>query len=223
MISHEYKDVDALENALLSRIELLMENCIQHSGKATILLSGGSTPVELYKKMSHLDLDWTRVHLGLVDERYVETHDAMSNEKLIRETLLQNRAQQANFVGMVHVFESPERNLIQVNQVYSEHFAHVDICLLGMGNDGHTASLFPNDSALNFSLNSDGDEAKVIYTQAPAHPEHRISASFSYLMRSKHLILMLTGAAKKNLFFESNRNKLPIDYFKEKLELHYES
>jgi len=223
MMSNEYSDVHALENALLSRMALLIENCIQESGKATILLSGGSTPVELYKKMSHLDLDWSHVHVGLVDERYVETDDTMSNERLIRETLLQNRAKDANFTGMVHTFQSPEDNLIQVNQAYEQHFAHVDICLLGMGNDGHTASLFPNDSASTDSLNSKSTEPLVIYTQAPAFPKHRISASFSYLMQSKHLILMLTGAAKKALFLESNRDKLPIDYFKAKLEVHYES
>lgn len=223
MISYEYKDINALENALLSRMSMLIENCIQDSGKVTILLSGGSTPVELYKKMSHLDLDWSHVHVGLVDERYVETHDTMSNERLIRETLLQNRAKDANFMGMVHTFQSPEDNLIQVNQAYAQHFSHVDICLLGMGNDGHTASLFPNDSASSHSLNSKSNEPLVLYTQAPAHPVHRISASHSYLMQSKHLILMLTGAAKKALFFESNRDMLPIDYFKEKLEVHYES
>jgi 6-phosphogluconolactonase len=223
MMSNEYSDVHALENALLSRIALLIENCIHDTGKATILLSGGSTPVELYRKMSHLDLDWTRVYVGLVDERYVETHDTMSNERLIRETLLQHRAKDANFMGMVHTFQSPEDNLIQVNQAYEQHLEHVDICLLGMGNDGHTASLFPNDSASSHSLNSKSNDPLVIYTNAPAHPVHRISASFSYLMQSKHLILMLTGAVKKTLFFETNRDMLPIDYFKEKLEVHYES
>ena len=127
MISNEYSDVYALENALLSRMALLIENCVHDTGKATILLSGGSTPVELYRKMSHLDLDWTRVYVGLVDERYVETHDTMSNERLNRETLLQNRAKHANFMGMVHTFQSPEDNLIQVNQAYEQHFSQYQL------------------------------------------------------------------------------------------------
>ncbi len=223
MIKHPHPTSIDLENQLAADICSILYDALEQNGVATLLLSGGSTPIQLYKKLAETDFPWENVKIGLVDERYVPLESEFSNEKMIREILLQDKAAGAQLFGMVFDTENAENNLAEVNRVYDEHFSHVDLCLIGMGGDGHTASLFPGDAASETSLNvQNQDETSIIYTNAPAHPTHRITGNYSYLMGSENLILMLTGATKKDLLFDENREKLPIDFFKEKLTVYFE-
>ena len=100
-----------LEDELAQRIAEILRSEIDQKGTATILLSGGSTPKNLYQKLGEIDLDWSKVHVGLVDERFVSQDSPYSNETLIRESLMSAHAKNAHFHSMVIDPSNYEENL----------------------------------------------------------------------------------------------------------------
>jgi 6-phosphogluconolactonase len=198
-----------LEDALLGEIKLKLREAISKLGRAKILLSGGSTPSGLYKKLSSIKLDWSKVIVGLVDERFVENTSDYSNEKLIRESLLINNAKNATFVPMINSISNEKENLITTNESYTI-FNDASVIILGMGEDGHTASLFPNDSD---SIKAMDSEQNIFFTNSPSIPTRRITCTPKLLLSSKNIFLMLTGENKKEVLFSAAKNKLPISHF----------
>ena len=89
---HQYRDMDSLVAELSLKISDLLVTAIETNQKASMLLSGGKTPIQLYERMSQCDIEWNKVDIGLVDERFVSKDSALSNEKMIRETLIKNKA-----------------------------------------------------------------------------------------------------------------------------------
>lgn len=216
MISFESKL--ELEKRLSSDIAQYLTAAISKNGKATILLSGGSTPGGVYRMLSETDLDWSKVIIGLVDERYVGPENDYSNHLLLKNTLLQNMAQGAVFIPMVSNLSDYVQNQQEIEAAY-RIFTEPDVCLLGMGPDGHTASVFPNDPASQNALqNTTGN---IYNTNAPAHPTQRITCSANLLCRSKHLLLMLTGEQKLEVFEQAQKLKLPIAAFKNYIQETY--
>ena len=106
-----FSDVLNLEDVLAEEIISSLQMQLKEQDKAKLLLSGGSTPINLYAKLSHFDINWQQVTVGLVDERYVPTDDSDSNERLIKASLIQNNASKANFVGMVYDTSDLDKNL----------------------------------------------------------------------------------------------------------------
>jgi 6-phosphogluconolactonase len=150
------------------------------------------------------------VKVGLVDERFVGPSSPYSNFKLIGETLLQNNAKAATLVPMVSDESDYAGNLLQIEDTY-RIFTDTDVCLLGMGPDGHTASIFPNDAA---SLAANTNTSCLLSnTNAPAEPTQRITCNGPLLRRSKHLFLMITGTQKKEILAQSEQLHLPIAAF----------
>jgi 6-phosphogluconolactonase len=212
MISFDSKS--ALEHALAKAISDALMSSIQSKGEATLLLSGGSTPSGVYALLSQTEIPWKQVKVGLVDERFVGPNSPYSNYKLIGETLLQNKAKDATLVPMVLNELDYEQNLQKVEETY-RIFTDTDVCLLGMGPDGHTASLFPNDTA---SDQANSEKINLLSnTNAPATPQKRITCNGPLLRRSKHLFLMITGDQKKEIFEKSDELLLPIAAFKKSL------
>ena len=137
----EFQTKQHLEESLCNRISEIIVSAIKEKGVAKILLSGGGTPKDLYHRLSLLNLEWNKVKIGLVDERFVSIDSEFSNEKMISHILLQNVAKDANLYGMVQNIEDYKGNLKALNKSYEE-LIDSDIVLLGMGTDGHTASIF---------------------------------------------------------------------------------
>ena len=220
----EHHTKQELEDSLCKEIELKLKKAIHESGNAKLLVSGGSTPKVLFNKLSKLDLPWEKVTIGLVDDRFVESTHAASNERFLNENLLINNAATAKLICLVYKPESMPENLITANRMYHHFHSGIDITILGMGKDGHTASLFPTDPSSLKGL-AKYYHGLVLYTRADVEPYQRISCSRSLLHKSSNLYLMITGKEKLEVLKSAKEKHLPISAFFETqntpLNVHY--
>lgn len=198
-----------LEADLAHKITDILRKEIVAKGIATILLSGGSTPKNLYQKLGEFDLDWSKVHVGLVDERFVPQDSPYSNETLIRESLMSTYAKNAHFHSMVI---NPSNYEVNLHLAISENriFEKPDVIVLGMGDDGHTASLFPKDADYEEAISSN---ELLANTNAPNDPTKRITFCGPKIKKGRHNFLMITGRRKLEVLTESFRKKYPIHHF----------
>ena len=176
-------------------------SAIEHRGRALIGLSGGSTPRPIYEALGKSKkIDWGKVWIFLVDDRYIRADDPKSNQFLIRSTLLKN----APIPESQIIFPDVSLPLLQCIDLYAKHLKVVfqkglpDVITLGMGDDGHIASLFPPLSNLAM-----GDERLVLHTTTDQFDVHdRISVSLNTLASAKASVFFLAGAAKKKAWEE---------------------
>ncbi len=179
----------------------------QHSGgTVTIGLSGGSTPKPVYVLLStDLSIDWKRVTFFLVDERYVPAAHADSNTKMIRETLLTHAAEGATVVV-------PDTTLPMAECItdYAEKISKLtpDLVILGMGDDGHIASLFPPVGPEAYG------PAKVIHTTTDAFVVHdRISVTFPVLLHAAQRLFLVTGEKKAKLLHTMQKDNEDVSMY----------
>ena len=180
---------------LINSIAASLRESLLRTGKASIALSGGSSPVALYEGLSAIDLNWARVCVTLIDDRLVPDDHDDSNQKLVRKTLFCGKARVAQFIRLQDWQEG--------------HFP--DIAILGMGTDGHFASLFPvmMDDARAFDPAAD----PAIITTAPmGNPPHaRITMNLSMILAIPHRVLIVIGEEKKAILSAAlNGTDLPI-------------
>jgi 6-phosphogluconolactonase len=210
---HRFPDPVALAHALSGEIKVDLEEAIQFRGVASLVVSGGRTPVRLFATLCNERLDWSQVWITLADERWVETNDPLSNERLVREHLLVGPAAKARFVGLKNPAPTPEagadwawRALSRVPQPY-------DVVVLGMGDDGHTASLFPDSLALARALDPSAAPG-CIAVNALAAPHARVTLNLAALLAARRIILHIEGTAKWQVYHRAraagSANELPI-------------
>ena len=207
MRTKHFKTKDELESALFREITVKIESAIQEFGDARILLSGGSTPKALYAKIAEATIDWSKVIIGLVDDRNVDLSSEFSNERMLRDTFLKEGQTGPTIIGMVGEKMTPSK----IEKRYDKFFDRIDYTLLGMGDDGHTASLFPGDIPSEASLRN--SEKEIIFTTAPGFPNDRISCSRGLIISSQMIGLMIIGDKKLAVLEESEQQMLPIAYF----------
>jgi 6-phosphogluconolactonase len=205
-----FKDIAALEEGITTEIAEIIRSAIATHGSAHILLSGGTTPLVVYAHLAKQDIDWSKVLIGLVDERYVPVDHPKNNERALREAFGEAVCSQARFIGMVLDDTDAEHNLSVVSVEYQPFMDRTDFILLGMGKDGHFASLFPNDAASEVDLRAEA--TKILCTTAPEFPTERISCSKGMLKQAKYAVLMITGSEKETLFNDSKETGLPVGY-----------
>ena len=206
-----FENINILESSLVKKISLCVSDAIRKYGDARILLSGGSTPINLYSLLSQENIDWGKVMIGLVDERFVDQKSDFSNESHIKNNLIKNCAKTAILSPMVCCIDNELLNLEMVSNSYSCFIERTDFTLLGMGNDGHTASIFPNDKESDELMNS--INIGVYSTKAPNYPYNRITCSKEFLARSNDIVLFFTGKHKFNVLKNSINTNVPISYF----------
>lgn len=169
---------------------------------ALLLLSGGNTPAPVYRALGETDLDWARVHVGLVDERWTSPGSDGSNARLIRETLLAGRAAAANFVPLVDELDDPEETARRANDRLQTLGLAPSAIVFGMGDDGHTASLFPRAGGLEHALATSDAYAVIDATgcDAAGRWPTRITLTPHVFAQAKHRLLLIHGATKRRVF-----------------------
>lgn len=163
--------------------------------RASLAVSGGSTPVPFFQALSLKALDWDRVDILLVDERWVEETDEASNTRLVKENLLQNNAVAARFFSLKQAGATPEDGLAAANAELAALTRPLDVLILGMGNDGHTASLFPDAPELAQAMNPEGRET-LSAMSPPSQAHQRITLTYSFMHRARFVALHLKGNDK---------------------------
>ena len=181
-----------LNNAFAEEIVTHLRETITEQGKASLVVSGGSTPAPLFELLTKTELDWAKVTILLADERWVTSDHPDSNEGLLQRTLLQGHARQAKFVSLISAFPDEDLTLREVNAALEE-IDCFDVVILGMGNDGHTASLFPCSAELKEGLTT---AAAALMVQPATAPHQRISLSAQRLKKTKLGFVHTVGADK---------------------------
>ncbi|MFC3441953.1 6-phosphogluconolactonase [Sphingobium rhizovicinum] len=182
---------------IAARIAAILADAIAARGVASIAVSGGRSPRPVLEALSGVDLDWGKVVVTLVDERWVAPDSPDSNERLVRETLLQGAAAAARFVPMKNDAADAYAGQSAVEAAFAQLPWPLDIILLGMGDDGHTASLFPEGTELAEGLVS---KALTIAATPPVAPHQRMSLTAHGILQSRHIFLQISGAGKKAVY-----------------------
>lgn len=163
--------------------------------RVSLAVSGGSTPVPFFQALSRKELDWGRVDILLVDERWVDETDLASNTRLVKENLLQNNATAAQYFSLKQEGATPEQGLNAAEAELAGLSQPLDVLILGMGNDGHTASLFPDAPELASAMNANNQQ--VVAAISPPSQEHsRITLTYPLMLRSRFIALHLKGDDK---------------------------
>ncbi len=204
MIWHPYEQSQPCIKALAHAVTGLLQQEVERSGTARLAVSGGHSPIPLFTELSQSDLDWPKIHVTLVDERFVAPSDPDSNENLVRRYLLVNRASQARFQGLVTHVDDIEACVDQANR----NAVPATLAILGMGDDGHTASLFPNAPELAQAIDPAQTHHYVSITP-PAAPHRRISSTLAALLQAQHRILFISGPQKLQVFERAAQQPTP--------------
>jgi 6-phosphogluconolactonase len=194
-----FADPESLAHALVETVTRQLRAALAEGRNASLVVPGGRTPVPFFDQLSQSTLEWDRVCVTLTDERWVGINDPASNERLLREHLLRNAALQAQVVGLRGDSPAGEANVVAGAAEAWQRLAVVqrpfDAVVLGMGEDGHFASLFPGDPAATQGLDL-AQAAGCIAVRAPAAPSQRVSLNLPALLQCRLLVLLVTGERK---------------------------
>jgi 6-phosphogluconolactonase len=194
---HPFASADAMFHELADRIVAKLEAGVATRGAASLVCSGGTTPGALYDILSQRDAPWDKVTVTLSDERWVPPTEDGSNEKLVRTRLLIGKAAAARMAPMKTADASPDTAEAKVGAAIAAVPRPFDVTLLGMGDDGHTASLYPHSQGLDKSLNvSDPALVRGVHTDHAVKTGERMTLTLRALLDSKWIVILLKGEDK---------------------------
>lgn len=190
---NHFVDSAALNLEFANRLTAILSEAIAKRGAAYLVVSGGRTPQALFSKLSQTDLDWSKVTITLADDRFLPDSEADSNERLVKATLLQHQAAAATFISLYAATATAEAAVPELLQRVAQ-LPTFDAVILGMGEDGHTASLFPCSKEITQGLSKDAPD--LLAVNPTTAPYQRISFSKQRLLNSRALFLHLVGESK---------------------------
>ena len=209
---------ESLAVDLCNSIGEILAEAIKKRGRASIAVSGGSTPVPLFKELSLLSLDWSKVDLTLVDDRWVEPKNADSNELLVRTHLIKNNASKVNFIPLKNDSNTAKDGQKQSEALLGNFTLPFDVIVLGMGSDGHTASLFPCSDELADGMDLNNPNY-LVSTSPRTAPYERLSLTAKVIIDAKNIFLHLNGSSKLHTLESAmdykDSSKMPIYAFLE--------
>ncbi|WP_295680235.1 6-phosphogluconolactonase [uncultured Nevskia sp.] len=210
-IEHQFDDAQTASETLAALVATQLADALLERGVASLVVSGGKSPIPFFAALRVLPLDWSRVWITLADERWVEPSSADSNERLLREHLLRDAAAAARFVPLKSAFEIADAGLAASSAALAAIPRPFDVVVLGMGEDGHTASLFPGASGLPASLLMDDPTPLAAITPLTA-PHQRISLRLPALLDSRCIHLPLSGASKLAVYQRALAENDPLQW-----------
>jgi 6-phosphogluconolactonase len=201
---HEFNSSEECVRAMVRDISAVLRQDIATTGRAGLAVSGGRSPVPLFDALSAAALPWKDIHIMLVDDRHVAPDHPDSNELLVRTHLLKGKAGAAAFTGLVGGADDIKRAVAQANLLTDQ----ISLALLGMGEDGHTASLFPGAPQLAQALDISRTE-RYIHVSPPSAPHERISMTLAALLQARHIMLAITGVEKRDIYQRASQKTTP--------------
>ena len=195
---HTFADPSALAGALAHAVADDLRAALALRETASLALSGGNTPKAFMRALASQALDWPRVAVTLVDERWVPESSERSNAALLRNNLLHGPAAAARFVPLYRNAPEPEQAIGEIERDLAALPAPFDAVVLGMGNDGHTASFFPGGDHLDAALDP-ATAALVLPMRAPDAGEPRITLTLPPILAARRLYLHIEGASKQRV------------------------
>ena len=180
-----------------------LEQDLKKKDNVSLIVSGGSSPIQIFKDLSAMETEWDEINISLVDDRVVDKNHTDSNEKLVNDLLITNKAKDANFISICN--QSDE--LTHLNRPFN-------VMLLGMGEDGHFASLFPKLIATNFQYFDISKKAEIFFTEPMGNPCHkRVSMNLSMILQSEAIFLLVSNQKKMEVLNHAQNDKsLPLYY-----------
>lgn len=196
---HRFEDFSELTDALAHQLSTTITEAIESRHGASIVLPGGSTPGPIYDQLALMSLPWDQVQITLSDERWVQANDTSSNEGMLRRRLLHDKAAHAQFVSLLSDVEHPADAVAEVGARLREMRRPYDAVMVGMGDDFHTASLFPDAPQLAKAM--DMDSGMLCAAMTPRSTDvKRMSLTLPTLMYARRLILLIRGWEKWALY-----------------------
>ncbi|MDE0589710.1 6-phosphogluconolactonase [Halocynthiibacter sp. C4] len=190
----EYQNKDEMMQAIASRIQAELAEALSKTGSATLAVPGGTTPGPIFDALSVADIEWANVAVMLGDERWVPESSERSNTALLKARLLQNKAAAATLLPLYAEAPTPEDKLDELSAGIEKHLP-LTVCLMGMGADMHTASIFPEADLLAEAFAPDAPV--LLPMRAPGAPEPRITLSARVLKGAANRHIVIAGDEKR--------------------------
>ncbi len=188
-----YNSMHELSAAFADFAASILRDALMQNNNVSLVVPGGQTPRDYLPALARQALPWERVYITLSDERWVETQADASNERLVRSYLLKDKAEKAHFIGLKTPHAHPSEALATVHERLCQFPRPFNLTVLGLGEDGHIASLFPG-------MPPDQDTPYLCQTaEPPFAPSSRISLTLPVLASSCHIALVVTSIAKRQL------------------------
>jgi 6-phosphogluconolactonase len=198
-----FPDAAAVADQTVRWVLASARRAIAQRGQFRVVLAGGSTPKQAYKQLAASDADWSRWHLYLGDERCLPSADKQRNSRMINKTLVKRSRIPKQQVHWMPAELGAEQGAHAYESIVAEALPF-DLVLLGMGEDGHTASLFPGHR-------HDPERLVVPVNNAPKPPPERVSLNYQALSRTREMLLLITGAGKRDALCRwRNGESLPV-------------
>jgi 6-phosphogluconolactonase len=216
---------EALTAALADFIQSELATAVAKRGHASLVVSGGSTPRPLFEALVQRQLPWKNITVTLADERWVDSTSKDSNEAMLRETLLHDAAVNANFIPLKNSAATAVAGLELCEQSITSIARPFDLVILGMGDDGHTASLFPGVAGSAFDTNKPDLCAAITPGTAP---HERMSLTARAILDSRKILLHIVGDNKWRVYQQAmekgaiddlpvrvvlHQHKVPVDVY----------
>ncbi|MEQ1815474.1 MAG: 6-phosphogluconolactonase [Nitrosomonas sp.] len=209
MQRYAFPNIEQLSQAFADFAATTLQNTLAHKPQATLVVPGGNTPRHYLPALAKCKLPWDRITITLSDERWVDVTDEQLNEHLIKQHLMSHLPADTRFVGLKTQHNDPFAAVDEIHQRLDSLPLPLSLTVLGLGEDGHIASLFPG---MNPDLLS---RHHCVAAAPPLAPSPRISLSLAILADSEHVALVVVGKAKRRLLDQLNENpnqEIPLSW-----------